>query len=59
MDPKNPILEEIHAVRDALRRACDFDVARIAAVVREHERANRARLVTRPPRRATPIAKAG
>ena len=37
MTSRDPIVEELHKIRERIGRAHDFDVARIAATIRRHE----------------------
>ena len=38
MKRRDAIIEELHKVRERMGRAHDFDVDRIAATIRQHER---------------------
>lgn len=38
MKRRDSIIEDLHKLRERLGRAHDFDVERIAATIREHER---------------------
>jgi hypothetical protein len=38
MKRRDTIIEELHKVRERIGRAHDFDVDRIAATIRQHER---------------------
>ena len=59
MPDPNPILDQIHAVREELLRVHDYDLARLAVTLREHERALGDRVVSLPPRRPEVARKAG
>lgn len=59
MREPNPIVDEIRAVRDAIAKACDYDVARIAAAVRAREAASGRTFVRLPPRKPAGAKKAG
>lgn len=41
MKRHDPIIDELHKLREAIGRAHDFDVHRIAATIRQHEQANK------------------
>ena len=49
MKRRDAIIEELHKVRERMGRAHDFDVDRIAATIRQHERE-----AGRPSAKATP-----
>lgn len=38
MSSRDPIVDELHRLRERIGRAHDFDVDRIAATIRRHER---------------------
>jgi hypothetical protein len=42
---KDPIVEEIHAVREEIARECDYDIEKIVARLKEKEKENPERLV--------------
>ena len=45
---EDPIVEEIRAIRKQLAAECDFDVHKILARAREHEKKHPERIVYRP-----------
>jgi hypothetical protein len=52
MKRRDPIIEDLHKLREQIGRAHDFDVDRIAATIRQHEREGRRAIVHTTPRRA-------
>jgi hypothetical protein len=58
MPRKDPIIEEIHAVREALAREADYDLDRILEAARARQAASGLQAVTLPPRKAEPAKKA-
>jgi hypothetical protein len=58
MKRRDPIIEELHRVREDIGKAHDFDVDRIAAAIRQHENENPKDVVRESPRRATRRQKA-
>lgn len=50
MQPKDPILEEIHAVREALAEESGYDVERIAEAARRRQAESGRKAVTLLPR---------
>ena len=44
-------VDEVHAVRDALSKQCDYDVGKLARLIKADEVRSGASLVSRPPRR--------
>jgi hypothetical protein len=42
---KDPIVEEIHAIREKIARECDYDIRKIMARLREKEKEHPERLV--------------
>ncbi len=55
---KNPILDEIHAVREEFAREHGYDVRRMARTLQEEERTLKRKLVSLPPRRTSRAKKA-
>lgn len=49
----DPIVEEIHKVRDELARETGNDVGRLGARLQESQKRHGAKLVTRPPQRTS------
>ena len=41
MKRRDPIIDELHKLREAIGKAHDFDIHRIAATIRQHEQENR------------------
>ena len=59
MSRKDPIIEEIHAVREALAREADYDLDKIFEAARTRQEEGGRQPVTLPPRRpAAPNKKA-
>lgn len=54
----DPIIDELHRVREDIGKAHDFDVRRIAATIRQHEDENPAGLIRESPKRTTRPKKA-
>jgi hypothetical protein len=57
-DP-NPIIDEIRAIRDSIAEEHEYDIAKIAAAVREREVKSGRTYVHLPPREPVPVKKAG
>ena len=57
MKRRDAIIEELHKLRERIGRAHDFDVDRIAATIRQHEREAGRRPVKVTSARTTPRAK--
>lgn len=58
MKRRDPIIEELHRVREDIGKAHDFDVHRIAAAIRQHEDENPESVVRESPKRTTRQKKA-
>ncbi|SRR5258708_38544687 len=58
MKRRDPIIEELHRVREDIGKAHDFDVRRIAAAIRQHEDENREGVVRESPKRSARHKKA-
>ena len=58
MKRRDPIIEELHRVREDIGKAHDFDVHRIAAAIRKHEDENPEGVVRESPKRTTRQKKA-
>jgi Skp family chaperone for outer membrane proteins len=58
MKRPDPILEELHAIREALAKEQGYDMAKIARAAKEFAEKMGVTLVTRPPRRIPPTKKA-
>ncbi|CAN5875734.1 hypothetical protein BH24ACI4_BH24ACI4_12460 [soil metagenome] len=52
MKRPDPIIGELHRVREDIGKAHDFDVRRIAATIRRHEDKSREGVVRESPKRA-------
>lgn len=52
MKRRDPIIDELHRVREDIGKAHDFDVRRIAATIRRHEDQNHEGVVRESPKRA-------
>lgn len=59
MRDSNPIVDEVRAVRDAIAKEYDYDIAKIAKAVRAREAASDRTFVRLPPRRPSAAKKAG
>lgn len=57
MKTPDPIIEEIHAIREAFAKEHGNDLAKIARAANEAAEKTGRRLVTRPPRRIPPTNK--
>ena len=51
MKRRDPIIDELHRIREDIGKAHDFDVRRIAATIRQHEDENPAGLIRESPKR--------
>ena len=51
MKHRDPIVEGLHKVREAIGKAHDFDVHRIAATIRRHEDESREPVIRALPKR--------
>ena len=51
MKRRDPIIEDLHKLREKIGKAHDFDVRRIAATLRRHEEAGANTIVRPVPRR--------
>jgi len=58
MKRRDPIIEELHRIREDIGKAHDFDVRRIAATIRQHEDENRKGIIRESPKRTTRQKKA-
>lgn len=58
MKQRDPIIEELHRVREAIGKAHDFDARRIAATIRQHEDENPEGVVRESPKRSARQKKA-
>lgn len=58
MKRRDPIIDELHRVREDIGKAHGFDVRRIAATIRRHEHENREGVVRQSPKRTTRQKKA-
>ena len=58
MKHRDPIIEGLHRVREAIGKAHDFDVQRIAATIRRHEDESREPVIRALPKRTTRQKKA-
>ena len=50
MPPADPIIEEIHAVREAIAKESGYDAEKIAAAARKRQEEGGRKVVTLPPR---------
>lgn len=51
MQPKDPIIEEIHAIREAIAAECGYDMNKIAELMRARQTSENREAVTLPPKR--------
>ena len=58
MKRRDPIIDELHRVREDIGKAHGFDIRRIAATIRQHEDENPAGLIRESPKRTTRQKKA-
>lgn len=58
MHRKDPIIEEIHAVREELARQADYDLDRMFEAARKRQAASGLKAVRLPPRKPQPAKKA-
>lgn len=58
MKRRDPIIEELHRVREAIGKAHDFDARRIAAAIRQNEEKNLEGVVRESPKRSARQKKA-
>jgi len=58
MPRKDPIVEEIHAVREAIAREANYDFERMLEAARARQEASGLRAVRLPPRKAELARKA-
>ena len=52
MKRRDPIIDELHQVREDIGKAHDFDARRIAETIRQHEDQNPEGVVRESPKRA-------
>jgi hypothetical protein len=57
MPSTDPILEEIHAIREALAKESGYDAEKIAEAARKRQAASGRKAVTLPPRPAVTVKK--
>ena len=57
MNSADPILEEIHATREALARKSGYDAEKIAEAARQRQAESGRKTVTLPPRPAASVKK--
>ena len=58
MSRKDPIVEEVHAVREALAREAGYDLDRLIEAARERQAASGRQVVRLPPKRPQPAKNA-
>jgi len=58
MLPRDPIVEEVRAVRDAIAKEFDYDIDRLGRALQERQVNNGRPVVRLPPRRIPPEKKA-
>lgn len=58
MSRKDPIIEEIHAVREDMARAADYDLEKMLEAARERQAASGAQAVRLPPRNTKHVKRA-
>jgi hypothetical protein len=52
------IIDEIRAIRDAMAKDCDYDVEKLAQILKSHEAQSGRKIVRRPPKQVVVIRKA-
>jgi hypothetical protein len=58
MKYSDPIIDEIRAIRDAMAKDCDYDMEKLAQVLKAHEAQSGRKVVRRPPKRIVVVHKA-
>jgi hypothetical protein len=58
MPSRDPIIEEIHAIREAIAEASGYDLEKIAEAARKRQAESGRKTVTLPPRPAITFKKA-
>jgi hypothetical protein len=58
MPPKDPIIEEIHAVREEIAREADYDLEKMLEAARVRQATSGQQAVRLPPRKVEPAKKA-
>ena len=58
MKRRDPIIDELHKLREAIGRAHGFDVHRIAATIRQHEQDGKKRTLLKGSKRSARQKKA-
>ena len=51
----DPIVDEVRAAREAIAKACDYDLDKLALLLKEHETQSGRKLAHLPPKPATPL----
>jgi hypothetical protein len=51
----DPIVDEVRAAREAIVKACDYDLEKLATLLREHERQSGRKVVLLPPKPAVTL----
>jgi hypothetical protein len=51
METEDPIIDEIHAIREAISAASGNDMQKIAEAIRAHQNSGNREVVTLPPKR--------
>lgn len=59
MSSRDPIVEEVRAIRDAIAKEFDYDIERLGRAMQERQSKNDRPVVRLPPRRIPPEKKAG
>jgi hypothetical protein len=50
METDDPIIDEIHAIREAISAACGYDMQKIAEAIRARQNSGNREVVTLPPK---------
>ena len=58
MPRRDPVVEEVHAAREAIAKASNNDIARIVAAARQRQEEGERKVVRLPPRRISTGKKA-
>jgi hypothetical protein len=56
--PTDPIVAEIHAIREAISKAAGDDIRKIADAAKERQAQSGRKIETLPPRKVRPVRKA-
>jgi hypothetical protein len=57
MKYRDPVIEEIHAIREAIAKECDYDIAKIAEAARARQAQSGRKVVRLPPRKPVKVVR--